>query len=51
VPPPPTLAAEIDPDDMMILRQAAEDVKKKLRVSRSNLPTIAAPSLSSSAPA
>lgn len=51
VPAPPTLATEIDPDDMAILRQAAEDVKKKLRVSRSNLPTIAAPSLSSSAPA
>lgn len=50
MPAPPALAAEIDPDDMAILRQAAEDVKKKLHVSRSNLSATAAPSSSSSAP-
>lgn len=50
VPGPAALAAEIDPDDMARLRQAADDVKKKWRESRIGLPTFGAPSLSSSAP-
>lgn len=50
IPPPAALAAELDPDDMAELRQAAADVKKNLRESRSGLPTSVAPSLSSSAP-
>lgn len=50
VPSPAALAAALDPDDMVILRQAAEKVKKNLQASRAGLPTTAAPSLSSSAP-
>lgn len=51
IPSPSVLAAELDPDDMAVLRQAAEDVKKKFRVSRSSLPCTGEPSLPSSAPA
>lgn len=51
VPPPAALAAELDPDDMGILRQAADDVKKKLHASRSNLPTTDAANSPSCAPA
>lgn len=50
VPSPSALFAEIDPDDMAILRQAAADVKKKWRQSRQSLPPGAAPSISLSAP-
>ena len=46
-----TLAAELDPDDMGILRKAAESVKKKLRQSRSSSPLTAEPNTSSSEPA
>jgi len=51
VPTPQVLAAELDPDDMTILRVAAVSVKKKLRQSRAALVTSDAPSASSSAPA
>lgn len=50
VPSPAALAAELEPDDMVILRQTAADVKKNLQALRAGLPTTAAPSLSSSAP-
>lgn len=45
-----TLAESIDPDDMAILRQAATNLKKKWRQSRSALSSIAVPNTSSSAP-
>ena len=51
VPSPQALAAELDPDDMAILRQAAANVKKKLQQSRSSLPLTGEPNTSSSAPA
>lgn len=51
VPPVHELAAWIDPDDMAILRQAAVELKKKLRASRLSSPPIDAPNTSSSAPA
>lgn len=44
------LAAWIDPDDMAILRQAAAELKKKLRASRSGSLRTDAPNTSSSAP-
>lgn len=50
VPAPAALAAELDPDDMAELREAAREVKKSLLASRAALATTAAPSLSSSAP-
>lgn len=51
VPPIAELAAWIDPDDMAILRQAAAELKKKLRASRLSSPPTDAPNTSSSAPA
>jgi hypothetical protein len=51
IPAPAALAAEMDPDDMAVLRQAAEDAKKKQRASRSSLPTTGEASSSSCAPA
>lgn len=45
------LAAELDPDDMALLRKAAASVKKKLRLSRWGLPHTDAPNTSSFAPA
>lgn len=45
------LIAEIDPDDMALLRAAAERLKKKLRQSKPGLPPIVEPSTSSSEPA
>lgn len=51
IPGPAVLAAEMDPDDMAVLRQEAEDVKKKQRASRSNLPTSGEASSFSCAPA
>lgn len=51
VPSIPALVAEIDPDDMAALRQAAARLKKKLRLSKSILPPTDAPNMSSSEPA
>lgn len=51
VPSPQALAGAIDPDDMAVLRQAAAELKKKLRASRLSLPPTDAPNTSSSAPA
>ena len=51
LPGPAELAQVIDPDDMAVLRAAAAAVKKKLQLSRRNLPTFGAPSASSSAAA
>ena len=51
VPSPQALAAELDPDDMAVLRKAAASVKKKLRQSRSSSPLTAAPNTCSSEPA
>lgn len=51
VPGPAELVDLVDPDDMAILRQAAAEVKKKWRQSRSSSPTTDAPSSSSSVPA
>ena len=51
VPSPRALASELDPDDMAILRKAADSVKKKLHESRQNLPLTGEPNTSSSAPA
>jgi len=51
VPGPGVLAQVIDPDDMAVLRAAAAAVKKKLQQSRRSLPTLGAPSASSSAAA
>ena len=51
LPGPAELAQVIDPDDMALLRAAAAAVKKKLQLSRRNLPTFGAPSASSSAAA
>ena len=51
VPGPAELAQVLDPDDMAVLRAAAAAVKKKLQLSRRNLPTFGAPSASSSAAA
>lgn len=50
IPAPSALASELDPDDMVLLRESAAELKKKLQASRSGLPASAAPSLSSSAP-
>ena len=51
VPAVEALAEAMDPDDMAILRQAAAELKKKLRQSRHSSPPIDAPNTSSSAPA
>ena len=51
LPGPAELAQVLDPDDMAVLRAAAAAVKKKLQLSRRNLPTFGAPSASSSAAA
>lgn len=51
VPSPAALAAEIEPDDMALLRIAAAEVKKKLRASRASLPSTAASKRPSSASA
>ena len=51
LPGPAELAQVIDPDDMAVLRAAAAAVKKKLQQSRRSLPTLGAPSASSSAAA
>ena len=45
------LVAELDPDDMAILRQAAASVKKKLRQSRSSSPLTGGPNICLSEPA
>ena len=45
------LVAALDPDDMALLRQAADRLKKKLRPSKPGFPPIVEPSMSSSAPA
>lgn len=50
LPSPPEIAAQIDPDDMTILRQATARVKKKWRESRRSLPPTGEPNTSSSAP-
>lgn len=50
VPSPAALAAEMEPDDMALLRAAAVDVKKKLRESRNSLPICATSKLGLSAP-
>ena len=50
VPSPQVLAAELDPDDMTILRQAAGRVKKKLLLSRQSSPPTVEPNTSSSEP-
>lgn len=50
-PSPAVLIAEIDPDDMGELREAAARLKKKWRESRKPSPPTAAPSASSSPPA
>lgn len=49
LPGPAELAQVLDPDDMALLRAAAAAVKKKLQLSRRNLPTFGVPSASSSA--
>lgn len=51
VPAAAALAAELEPDDMAILRTAAGEVKKKLLASRSGSPISDASKSSSSAPA
>lgn len=53
VPSPAALVAEVEPDDMALLRQAAAEVKKKLHASRTSLPSTGAskPPLSASASA
>ena len=51
VPAAAALVAALDPDDMAILRQAAYNLKKKLRLSRLSLRPTGAPNTSSSAPA
>ena len=45
------LAGSLDPDDMAILRQAAAELKKKLRQSRASSPPTGEPNTSLSAPA
>lgn len=51
IPSPAALAAELDPDDMAILRQAAADLKKKLRPLKKYSPPTGEPSTSLSEPA
>lgn len=45
------LVEVIDPDDMALLRAAADRLKKKLRQSKPGFPPIVEPSMSSSEPA
>lgn len=50
IPPPRLLTELLDPDDMGILRAAADQLKKKSRESKSASPPSASPSASSSGP-
>lgn len=51
VPLPAALMETMAPEDMELLRAAAERLKKKLRLSRNTSPATASPSASSSGPA
>lgn len=51
VPSVQALVVAVDPDDMAIFRQAAANLKKKLRLSRPGFPPIVEPNTSSFAPA
>lgn len=44
------LIAELDPDDMSLLRAGAQRLKKKLQKSRGSLPITGVPNISSSGP-
>ena len=51
VPSVQALVAAIDPDDMAMLRQAAANLKKRLRLSKPGFPPIVEPNTSLSVPA